>query len=158
MVTTRSYALPAIAMGIATWLCLINHSGFAQGFTATITGSVKDASGAILEGALITSTHIESGQKRTAFADASGRYTIPSLPVGAYEVTAEKVGFKQEVQRGINLAVGQEAVIDLTLQVGNVEQKVTVMAEAPLVNTTLASTSGLINEQQVKDLPLNGQL
>ena len=157
MVRTRSYALPAIAMGIAIWLCLIHHSGFAQGFTATITGSVKDASGAVLDGALITATHIESGQRRAVSADASGNYTLPSLPVGAYEVTAEKVGFKQEVRRGINLAIGQEAVVDLILQVGNVEQKVTVVAEAPLVNTTLSSTSGLINEQQVKDLPLNGR-
>src|SRR5215468_10242952 len=157
MVRTRSYALPAIAMGIAIWLCLINHSGFAQGFTATITGSVKDASGAVLDGALITATHIESGQRRAASADASGNYTLPSLSVGAYEVTAEKAGFKQEVRRGINLAIGQEAVVDLILQVGNVEQKVTIVAEAPLVNTTLSSTSGLINEQQVKDLPLNGR-
>jgi hypothetical protein len=144
-------------MGITAWLCLNSSSGFAQGFTASIAGSVKDASGAVLEGALITATHIESGQKRTASADAAGNYTIPSLRVGAYEVTAEKAGFKQEVRRGINLAVAQEALVDLTLQVGNVEQKVTVMAEAPLVNTTLASTSGLINEQQVKDLPLNGR-
>src|SRR5215475_2884428 len=157
MVRTRSYALPAIAMGIATWLCLINHSGFAQGFTATITGSVKDASGAVLDGALITATHIESGQRRAASADASGSYTLPSLPVGAYELTVEQAGFKQEVRRGINLAIGQEAVVDLVLQVGNVEQRVTVVAEAPLVNTTLSSTSGLINEQQVKDLPLNGR-
>jgi Carboxypeptidase regulatory-like domain len=158
MVRRRSCALmPGIVMGIAIGLCLISHSGFAQGYTATITGSVKDASGAVLEGAEITVTHVESGLKRTALADASGRYTIPSLPVGAYEVLAMKIGFKEEVQRGINLAVAQEAVVDLTLQVGNVEQKVTVMAEAPLVNTTLASTSGLINEQQVKDLPLNGR-
>jgi hypothetical protein len=110
-----------------------------------------------LEGALITATHMESGQKRTAFTDTAGSYTIPSLPVGAYEVTAEKAGFKQEVRRGINLAVAQEALVDLTLQVGNVDQKVTVMSEAPLVITTLASTYGLINEQQVKDLPLNGR-
>jgi hypothetical protein len=144
-------------MGLVAWLCMLSHSGWAQGFNATITGSVKDASGAVLEGATITVTHIESGQKRTAVADASGGYTIPSLPIGAYEVTAEKPGFKQEVRRGINLAVAQEAVVDLTLQVGNVEQRVTVMAEAPLVNTTLSSTSGLISEQQVKDLPLNGR-
>jgi hypothetical protein len=144
-------------MAITAWLCLNSSSGFAQGFTATITGSVKDASGAVLDGALVTATHTESGQRRTASADASGSYTLPSLPVGAYEVTAEKTGFKQEVRRGINLAIGQEAVVDLILQVGNVEQKVTVVAEAPLVNTTLASTSGLINEQQVKDLPLNGR-
>jgi len=153
----RRASAPALVLGMIACLFLVSHSGFAQGFTATVTGSVKDASGAVLEGALITATHIESGQKRTAFADAAGSYTLPSLAVGAYEVTAEKAGFKQEVRRGIHLAVAQEAVIDLTLQVGNVEQRVTVMAETPLVNTTLASTSGLINEQQVKDLPLNGR-
>src|SRR5881396_903176 len=66
-------------------------------------------------------------------------------------------GFKQAVRLGINLAVGQEAVIDLTLEVGANAEQVTVSEEAPLVNTTLASTSGLISEQQVKDLPLNGR-
>ena len=66
-------------------------------------------------------------------------------------------GFKQDVRRGINLAVGQEAVVNLTLEVGANAEQVTVTEEAPLVNTTLSSTSGLITEQQVKDLPLNGR-
>src|SRR5207244_8096932 len=66
-------------------------------------------------------------------------------------------GFKQAVRRGINLVVAQQAVIDLTLEVGANAEQVTVSEEAPLVNTTLASTSGLITEQQVKDLPLNGR-
>jgi hypothetical protein len=66
-------------------------------------------------------------------------------------------GFKQEVRKGINLVVGQEAVIDITLEVGAAAEQVTVSEEAPLVNTTLSSTSGLITEQQVKDLPLNGR-
>ena len=87
-------------MGGAIWICLISQSSYAQGFTASITGSVKDASGAVMDGALITATHLESGQKRTAVADVTGGYTIPSLPVGAYEVTGEKAGFKQEVRRG----------------------------------------------------------
>ncbi len=157
MVRVRSNALPALVMGIAIWLCWISQSSFAQGFTASITGSVKDASGAVMGGALIIVTHLESGQKRSVLVDARGNYTIPSLPVGAYEVTAEKMGFRREVRRGVDLAVGQEAEINLILQVGSVEQQVTVTADAPLVNTTLASTSGLINQAQVKDLPLNGR-
>src|SRR5438046_834686 len=66
-------------------------------------------------------------------------------------------GFKQQVRSGINLVIGQEAVIDLTLEVGAAAEQITVSEEAPVVNTTLSSTSGLITEQQVKDLPLNGR-
>src|SRR5207244_1685045 len=80
-----------------------------------------------------------------------------SLPVGEYEITAEKMGFRRELRRGINLVVAQEAVVNLTLQVGSIEQQVTVTEEAPLVNTTLSSTSGLVSESQVKDMPLNGR-
>src|SRR5437867_3779059 len=71
--------------------------------------------------------------------------------------TFGKLGFKQQVRRGVNLVVGQEAVIDLTLEVGAAAEQVTVTEEAPLVNTTTSSTSGLITEQQIKELPLNGR-
>jgi len=80
-----------------------------------------------------------------------------SLPPGKYEVKAEKDGFKAVVRTGINLVVGQEAIINVTLEVGSLTQEVTVTGEAPVVNTTTAETSGLVNEQQVKDLPLNGR-
>jgi hypothetical protein len=85
---------------------------------------------------------------RVATTGTDGSYSFPSLPVGAYEFTAEGLGFKTEVLRGIDLAVVRQAVVNLTLQVGNVEQRVTITGEAPLMNTTLSSTSGLINKQQ----------
>ncbi len=88
--------------------------------------------------------------------NGDGSYKVPSLPVGPYELTVEKPGFKQ-LQRGTNLSVAVEAEVDLTLEVGNVVQQATVTEQPPLVNTTLSSTSGLINAQQVKDLPLNGR-
>ena len=143
----------ALLAGIAFAISLV----FAQGFTATITGTVKDESGAVLQGAVVTAKHAGTGLTRAAVSDAGGSYTIPSLPVGAYEITAQEPGFKVELLRGIELVVDQEAVVNVTLQVGNVQQQVTIAAEAPLVNTTLASTSGLITEHQVKDLPLNGR-
>jgi carboxypeptidase family protein len=125
--------------------------------TASIIGTVRDASGAVTPGATVTVKHTESGLIRTAEADSNGNYTVPSLPVGRYEVSTEKPGFKQAVRRGINLVVGQEAVVNLTLEVGNVVEQVTVTAEASIVNTTLSPTSGLVSEQQVRDLPLNGR-
>ena len=153
---TYRYALPRLAATIGLILlanCLVEG----QSFTATITGTVKDASGAVLPGAAVTVKHLETGLTRATQADAGGSYGFPSLPVGEYEMTAEKMGFRRELRRGIDLVVAQEAVVNLTLQVGSLDQQVTVTDAAPLVNTTLAPTSGLITESQVKDLPLNGR-
>src|SRR5262249_32536268 len=130
---------------------------FGQGSTATISGVVRDTTGALVPGVTITLKHIDSGLTRTVLTGETGNYAAPSLPVGPYELSTTMPGFKQAVRRGINLSVGQEAVIDLTLEVGANAEQVTVNEEVPLVNTTLASTSGLITEQQVKDLPLNGR-
>jgi len=107
--------------------------------------------------AAVTVRHVESGLTRTAVTDANGNFSVQALPVGQYEVTVEKAGFKQAVRRGVTLVVGQQAVLNLTLEVGEVVQQVTVTGEAPLVNTTLSPTSGLIGEKAVKDLPLNGR-
>lgn len=129
----------------------------AQTFTAAMTGTVRDTSGGAIPAAAITVTNLETGLTRATAADGNGFFTIPSLPVGRYEVAAEKNGFQRGLRRGIDLAVGQEALVDLTLQLGNVDQQVTVTDAPPLVNSTLASTSGLIGEREVKDLPLNGR-
>ena len=125
--------------------------------TASVTGAVKDATGAVVPGATVTVKNLESGLTRSADTDANGNYSVPSLPVGEYEVTVEKAGFKRGVRQGVTLVVAQQAVVNLTLEVGNVEQQVTVTAAAPIVNTTLSPTSGLVGEKEVKDLPLNGR-
>ena len=138
-------------------IVLGNCTVLAQGFTAAITGTVQDTTGAAVPGARVTVKHTETGLTRTAETDSSGTYRVQSIPVGAYELSAEKMGFQQEVRRGINLVVAQEAVVNLTLQVGSVVQQVTVTEAAPLVNTTMASTSGLVTEEQIKELPLNGR-
>src|SRR2546426_3334731 len=145
----------AIVVLIALPTCLV----FAQtsAATATILGVVKDTTGALIPGVSITVKHTETGLTRTAITSETGDYNVPLLPVGAYELTTAMPGFKQDVRRGINLVVGQQAVIDLTLEVGAPEEKVIVTEEAPLVNTTLSSTSGMITEQQIKELPLNGR-
>src|SRR5438309_1584462 len=129
----------------------------AQISSATILGTVKDTSGALVPGVSISVKHTETGQTRTTISSESGDYNVPLLPVGAYELTTTMLGFKQQVRGGINLVIGQQAVINLTLEVGAAAEQVTVTEEAPLVNTTLSSTSGLITEQQIKELPLNGR-
>src|SRR6266516_6668780 len=146
-----------LGVGIIGWIVLGSCLVFAQGSTATISGVVRDATGAFVPGVGVTAKQTDIGLTRTAVSDEYGGYKIQTLPVGPYELTAELPGFKQQVRRGINLVVGQEAVVNLTLEVGSAAELVTVTDEAPLVNTTLSSTSGLITEQQVKDLPLNGR-
>ncbi len=149
--------LATLVTGILGVIALASGLVFGQGFSADISGVVRDTSGAVLPGVSVTAKHTESGLTRTVQTNESGDYKMPSLPVGAYEVTAELTGFKQQVRRGINLVVAQEAVVNLTLEVGDLKEQVTVTEEAPLVNTTLSSTSGLINQGQIKDMPLNGR-
>src|SRR6267142_533568 len=143
----------AIVVLIAFPTCLV----FAQTSTATILGVVKDTSGALVPGVSITVKHTESGLTRTVVSGETCGYNAPLLPVGAYEITTTMPGFKQQVRSGINLVVGQDAVVNLTLEVGAIAEQVTVTEEAPLVNTTTSSTSGVITEQQIKELPLNGR-
>src|SRR5712691_3092025 len=151
------YALPKWVAGLLGLIALGSGLVFAQGFTGTITGTAKDVSGAALVGAAVTVKHLDTGLTRAVKADASGKYSVSSLPIGEYELTAELMGFKGEVRRGIKLVVAQEAVVDFTLQVGSMVQQVTVTEDAPLVNTTMTQLSGLISEEQIKELPLNGR-
>ncbi len=125
--------------------------------TAAISGRVMDASGNGVSGATVTVKSLETGATRTTTTNENGVYRILSLPLGKQEVKAERTGFKAAIQTGVNLAVGQEAVVNLPLEVGELVQQVTVSADAQVVNTTTASVSGMVGEHAVKDLPLNGR-
>src|SRR5690348_13624255 len=124
----RALALPKLAVSLILFalIALASSSLLAQGFAGAITGTVKDSSGATVPGATVTAKHLETGLTRTVEVDATGNYRVAPLPVGEYEISAEQMGFQREVRRGINLVVGQEAVVNLTLQVGSVVQQVTV--------------------------------
>ena len=131
-------------------------SGWAQ-VAATISGTVEDTSGAAVHGATVTVKSLESGATRVVTTDQAGGYTVLSLPVGPQEVKAEKKGFKATLRTGVNLRVGQQAVVDLRLEVGEFIQEVTVSGATPFVNTTTAPLSGFVGESEIKDLPLNGR-
>ena len=124
---------------------------------ASINGRVQDSSGAAIPDTSVTVTSAETATTRSATSDDQGDYRVLSLPVGAYAIKAEKNGFKTRVQSGVELTVGQTAVVNLIMEVGQVQQQVTVTADVPVVNTSTVSTAGLVEEQQIKDLPLNGR-
>ena len=141
---------------LALIFCLATGAVWAQ-VTASISGKVEDATGAAVGGATVTFKNVETGATRVINTGESGAFRALSLPVGRMEVKAEKTGFKSAVRTGINLEVGQEAVVSLQLEVGEFAQQVIVSAEAPVVNTTTSSVSGVVGEREVKDLPLNGR-
>jgi carboxypeptidase family protein len=136
---------------------LFSRATYAQVVTAAISGKVEDASGAMISGATVTIKSLETGATRVVTTDDAGGFKALSLPLGPQEVKAEKAGFKTGIRTGIDLEVGQEAVVNLQLQVGDFVQQVTVSEEAPVVNTTTSPVSGLVGERAVKDLPLNGR-
>src|SRR3990172_710955 len=129
----------------------------AQLTTATISGVVKDLTGGVIPGVAITVTNQETGLTRSGTTAADGSYRFSALPVGPYEVRTEHPGFQRTVRSGLRLAVGQDAVINLTLQVGAVEQTISVEAQAPMIDTTTATGSGFVGEGEVRDLPLNAR-
>src|SRR4029077_12963740 len=113
--------------------------------------------GATVSGAAVRATNVETGETRSTVTDAVGHYWVPSLAVGEYEVHVTKQGFQEEVRGGIHLVVGQEASVDMALKLGQVSEQVKVEADAPVVAVTAADISGVVGEQQVKELPLNGR-
>jgi len=125
--------------------------------SASINGTVTDASGAPVPGATVTAKNTETGAVRSVITDDAGRYQIVWVAVGQYEVAVTKPGFQEAIRSGIQLVVGQEASVDLKLQVSAVQAEVKVTEDAPTVSTTTRDISGLVGEQQVKDLPLNGR-
>ena len=142
--------LAFISMGLNT------VSAFGQ-ISASLSGRIMDPTRAAIPTATVTAKNTETGISRTALTNQSGRYQLLELPIGRYEVYASKAGFADEIRKGILLVVGQDATADLILQVGTVKQQITVNENVPVVNASTQEISGLVGEQQVRDLPLNGR-
>src|SRR6201982_4107114 len=125
--------------------------------SASIKGIVTDASGAAVPGATVTIRNVETGTLRSSATDDAGRYLVLALHVGEYQVRIARAGFRDAVRSGILLVVGQEASVDLQLQIGTVTSELTVRSDAPMVTTSTKDISGLVGEQAIKGLALNGR-
>src|SRR3989441_9777285 len=135
-------------------VCSFIPALYAQGVAAAIQGTVRDTSGAIIPGAMITAINTETNLRRTATSNEAGLFSIPDLPPGKYRVQVSLSGFQTRVVENIELVVGQEFVLNTTLQVGGLAEQVTVASELPLVDTSTSQVSGLVAERQGEDLPL----
>jgi hypothetical protein len=148
--------LLALAGGCLAFVMMCAPAARAQ-VSAAVSGGVTDQAGATVSGAAVMARNVETGETRNTVTDDAGRFWVPSLAVGEYEVHVTKRGFQEQVRAGIHLVVGQEAIVDVALRLGQVTEQIKVNADAPVVSVTAADISGVVGEKQVKDLPLNGR-
>jgi len=139
------------------FLILFGAAASAQIVGGSITGTVHDPNGAAVFGATVQVRQIETGATRTLTTAQDGRFFAPSVPVGHYAVSVSQEGFDPQEQSGIELTLGQSLQVNFVLGIARLQQQIEVDATADTVNTTTQSTSGLIDERQVKELPLNGR-
>jgi len=154
---SRRRLILLVLSGVLSILLAAISPTFAQGPTGTILGTVKDASGGVVPEAKITVQSSETGASRTETSGPDGIYRFSGVPIGHYNMRIEKDGFKTLTQTGLVLDVDQELALNVALEVGTSAQEVVVTGEAPLVNTTTSSLGGLVNEQRMAELPLNGR-
>src|SRR5918993_3545294 len=124
---------------------------------ATLYGTVHDPSNAVLPGVAVTARSGETGLARTSVTGPEGRFVIPQLPPGVYEIRAELAGFKPHVRPEVRLAVAQSLVLNIDLQIGDVAIVDVVTAEIPAINTSTSELSYLVTSQQIEQIPLNGR-
>jgi len=129
----------------------------AQGDTSAIVGTCVDSSSAPIPNASVTARDINTNLRFEAKTNAEGYYVLPTLPVGAYEVTVLANGFKSAVRSGLVLSVGDRARVDFVLEIGIVEQRVEVRGEAPLVQADSSGLGEVIENRRITDMPLNSR-
>jgi hypothetical protein len=141
-------AMIAIGSGLAA---------MGQTTNATLSGQVQDAQGAVVPGAPVMVTQIDTGQSRSTQSGPDGHYIITNLPIGHYKVTASSAGFKTLIVPTITLQVNQSAELNLTLAIGSRTEEVTVTEEVPLLTTDDSSVGQVVQNQSIESTPLNGR-
>src|SRR6516165_2207160 len=154
-IKTHFPGLQFLALLMLVLLLPVSSKG--QGAGGTFTGTVTDASGAVVPNAQITITNEATGIATTTATNADGIYTAPNLLPAVYDMTVAASGFSTLVRSGVTLAVGAVQALNFTLKLGQVTEKVQVTGEAPSVELATSSLSGQVVRQQIVELPLNGR-
>ncbi len=147
--TLRRILITSALLGLGSVLML------AQTDRGTITGTVTDASGAVIVGAKVTATNTATGISTETSTSGAGVFTIPQLTVGVYRVAVEQSGFKRFVQEGLTVPLGQTVRVNASLQLGETSQSIEVQAEAPLLKPDTSELGTTISNQQIVDFPLS---
>src|SRR3989454_9488294 len=147
-------------MGRRLWLCLLivglaPGAVFGQDFRGAITGRIADKSGAVLPGVTVTATNVATNVGSTTTTNTDGVYSILYLTPGQYTVVAELSGFKKLQRPGIEVRVGDRLTLDLSLEIGAIEETVMVTAQSPLLEMASGSTGQVIDEKRIALMPLS---
>src|SRR5260370_6643939 len=144
------FARVVVLLALAVPVC-------AQQTTATLLGTVSDASGASVPGVAVKAVNLATNVTRETVSDDGGAYSLPNLPPGNYRITATKSGFQASRVDNVTLQVEQVARLDLKLEVGSVNETVNVSASAAVLQTETSSVGTVIDSGKIVDLPLNGR-
>jgi hypothetical protein len=129
----------------------------AQTNTAEIGGVVRDASGGVLPGAVVTAVHPDSGTTLERVTDGEGRFFLPALRIGSWDLSVALPGFSSQTQKGVVLEIGRSMTLEFTLSVQGLEEQVVVQSLIPVLQTTTAEISDVIENREVVQIPLNGR-
>jgi hypothetical protein len=131
--------------------------GLAQEYRSTLSGRVLDAQQAVIPNARVVAVQVETGARYETVSGTDGQYTLPFLPPGAYNLTAEGPGFKRYVRENVQVTTNERRTLDIQLEVGQLTETVTVTAETSLLETATASTGQVITARQIENMPMNGR-
>ncbi len=145
-----------IVIGVAA-VMLAAFPVFSQQFRGSLSGRVLDQQAAAVPGAKIAVTETETGAKFNTVSNADGSYVVPFLPPGPYSLAVEASGFKKYVNNQVRITTNEREQIDVTLEIGTIDQSVTVSAESSMLETATASTGQVINTRQIENMPINGR-
>jgi len=146
-----------LAFGLLALASMVSRPTCAQVAGATLSGTVRDPSSAVIPNAQVAIRNVTTAVTRTVTTDTAGLYTAPNLLPGEYSITVAATGFSRQVQSGVTLTVGAQQVLNFNMQVGQVSETVQVVTEAPAVQLTSSEISGVVNATTVRELPLNGR-
>jgi hypothetical protein len=142
---------------LAATLALAPPLAFGQSTTGRLTGTVTDASGAVLQGLVVVATHLETNSERTVTTNETGTYTLANLSPGTYIVTAARAGFRTFVADGLPIDSGQVRRVDITMEIGEIQQRIEVSARAAPLGTDTVEVSFAAGSDEASALPLIGR-
>ncbi|MDX1981296.1 MAG: TonB-dependent receptor, partial [Bryobacteraceae bacterium] len=138
-------------------VCALAMAAAAQEYRATLSGRIIDPQGAVISGAKVIATQVETGSKFETVSGGDGLFTVPFLPPSAYRVTAEAAGFKKYDRSGVQLGANERVSLDIEMAIGQITETVSITAEAPMLATATASSGQVISTRQIENMPLSGR-
>jgi hypothetical protein len=141
----------ATLLAVVSLACGLYLSTSAQTVTGTLSGTVTDATGAVVSGAKVTAKNTETGLAREGATNAEGYFNMPFLPLGVYDLTAEAQGFQKVVKTGVSVELNKNTVSNFKLEISSVGVEVRISGEAPQIETTTGEVKHSLTSRQIED-------